>query len=79
MEIRDDGEKDLVHYMEVADPYGQYKFACFAVYDMGKLEVRYELNDDGQLIEMLHPYYQFKFPNRKREALVAVVKVTDFW
>lgn len=61
-EIRDNDEYDLAYYLAITS---DGKIACFAVYDKSKMEPRKED----------HPYYRFKEPDKKLEALLAVVEV----
>lgn len=76
--IRDNDEYDLVHYMTVANR--DSRFATFAVYDLDQLEtLKYIDRETGEVTDVGHPYYQFKDLQRKRKALLAVIKVVDFW
>jgi hypothetical protein len=64
-EIRDNDETDLIHYIDCS---AENNKGAFAVYDLSLLKEREE--------EGGHPYYQFKNPENKLEALLAVVEVT---
>ncbi len=66
--IRDDDEDDLVSYMISAESEGK---GAFAVYDRNQLEER----PLPGALEGSHPWYRFKHPDRKLDALLAIVKV----
>jgi hypothetical protein len=59
--IRDNVEYDLVHYLDLTSEENR---AMFVVYDKSKLVERAG-----------HPYYKFREPDKKLEALLAVVEV----
>lgn len=67
--IRHDDDYDLVDYM-ISSTHHSENEAIFAVLDMSRLEER---------PMQPHPCYRFKNPDRKLDALVAIVRVTDFW
>jgi len=65
--IHHDDNSDLVYYMALLTSRPS-AFAAFAVYDLSKLEVL-----------KTHPHYFFKIPEKKQDALLAVIKVKDFF
>ncbi len=67
LEIRDSTDYDLLYYLEEVIADEKKGDPLFAVYDLNQFDHKYE------------PKYEFKVPGNRKAALVAVVRVKDFY